>query len=107
MIDNTLVRQYVSAVQARLIIAQLPSGVREIAQQFEPMVLADIRAQSGNPNLTEQEILDMIKPTFADIAKKYLPVVADYAMTAIKKHYPTATISTVLSALISYLMTQK
>jgi hypothetical protein len=102
--DKTLLDAYAAAVQARAIVQQLPPGLREHALQFEQACLSDIRVQADNPNLTEQEVLNMDKPTLYDIAKQALPVVADLVITAIKKHYPTATIASVLSAAISYLM---
>lgn len=105
--DKVLLDNFANAIRARPIINQLPDGVRAHAQQFERLLLDDIRAQVGNPNLTEQQILDMIKPTLVDILRQALPVIADYTLSAIKKHYPTATISSVLSALISYLVSQK
>jgi|GEM_PF-2326745 len=102
--DKTLLTNYANAIRARPAIALLPTGPREHAQQYERLALDDIRIQMGNPNLTEQQILDMIKPTLADIVMQELPIIIDYALTAIKKHYPTATIASVLSAGISYLI---
>jgi len=102
--DNTLLTNFANAIRARPAIALLPTGPREYAQQFERVMLEDIRIQMGNPNLTEQEILDMIKPSLADIVMQSLPVITDYLIAVIKKHYPTATIASVLSAAISYLI---
>lgn len=101
--DKKLLAKFDDAIKARPLIDQLPTGLREHAQQFEKLCLDDIRTQAGNPNLNEQEILDLIRPTLTDIVKQALPIIADITMSAIKKHYPAVTTATVLSALINHL----
>jgi hypothetical protein len=102
--DNQLLTIYANAIRARPLIAQLPPGPREYVQQFEQLTLQDIRAQSGNPNLTEQDILAMIKPTVMELINQAIPVVANIVIGAIKKHYPTSIIAGAVSVLINYLM---
>lgn len=104
MVDKILLTNFADAIRARPLIDELPVGLREHTQQFEKICLDDIRAQAENPDLTEQEVLDMIKPTLIDLVKKYLPVIADFAMAAIKKHYPAVTSATILSAVINHFL---
>lgn len=98
MVDQTLIDQYAAAVAARSAVERLPPGLREYAQQFELMLLDDIRAQAGNPDLTETDFIKKEAPKLLTLA---LQIGVDVA----KKHWPTALISTVLSALASWFTT--
>jgi hypothetical protein len=102
MIDRNLIQQYLSAVQARDIVKQLPVGLRDHAEQFEQLCLHDIRAQCGNPDLTEQDVIAIIKPTLTVLAKQALSLAINYVISALKKHYPALALSTA-SGIISYL----
>jgi hypothetical protein len=101
MIDGNLVQQYLSAVQARDIIEQLPNGLRQHAQQFKQLVLQDIRAQCNMPDLTEQDIQKLVA-MFVPEEKSLVKQIFGYAISAIKKHYPSTTVATVLAALINH-----
>jgi hypothetical protein len=105
LIDGNLVQQYLSAVQARDIVKQLPECLQNQIEQFKQLVLQDIRAQCNMPDLTEQDIqklVAMFEPEEKSIVKQILSSVFDYAISAIKKHYPSTTVATVLAALINH-----
>ncbi len=104
--DKVLVQQYAAAVQARPLLQHLPDGLREHAQLFELMCLQDIRAQTGNPNLTEQEILNEAKPTISKIIVEVWPLIYPILLNLIKKHFPAVATSGILSAIATYLATK-
>jgi len=99
-----LVTQYANAIRARPLIKLLPDGPRQLASQYEQMVLEDIQAQTGNPNLTEKDILHSASLITPGLTQKVLPVIQEFVIPAIKKQWPTATWISVLSAIISYLV---
>ena len=102
--DKALLNVLAAAVQSRPIIAQLPDGLRQHAEQFEQMCLEDIRQQTGNPDLTVDEVVNAVRPTISKLIADVWPLVSQVIISLVKKHWPTATISGGLSALISYLV---
>lgn len=100
--DESLIKMYKSAVQARPLINQLPNGLRQHAQLFERMCLEDLQTQTRNQNLSEKDIIQAEpKQSFF---KRLLPIAIEIVIPTIKKHYPTATVATVLSTITSILV---
>lgn len=86
------------AVQAaKDLIEQLPPGVKEWTLQYEKILLEDI---------SESKAADQARDSPEKIEFDWQPIlqlVGTIIVSAIKKHWPTASVSAVLSALVSYL----
>lgn len=103
--DKVLLTRYAEAVRSRPLLQRLPDGLREYALRFERMCLEDIRAQTGNPNLTEQEILKETEPTVIKIIAEAWPLLSPLILELVKKYFPAMATSGALAAVITYLTT--
>jgi len=106
LVDKTLLANFANAARARPILKLLPDGLRQYCLQYERMLLADIRAQSGNPNITESEIMDMVPSATSKIITALLPVAGEIAVALVKKYLPTVATSGAVSAILTYLATK-
>ena len=101
---DELVEMYADAVRTRAALKMLPPGVREYALDFEKVCLDDIRAATGNPALTEEEALAMAPSGLKKVIQAIMPIAIELAGDLIKKHYPAAATSSLLSAIATYLV---
>ena len=106
MVDKTLLANFANAARARPILRLLPDGPRQHCLQYEQMCLEDIRAQSGNPNITESEIMDMVPSATSKIITAVLPVAGEIVVALVKKYLPTVAASGAVSAIATYLATK-
>ena len=83
--DAKLLSDYQAAVRARVIVERLPSGLREYAQRYEALCLADLRAQAGR-EVTETELMATAKPTVLSILQDLWPVLSPIVLAAVKKY---------------------
>lgn len=104
--DKTLLNNYAHAIRARPILNMLPAGLREHCLQYEQMCMEDIRAQLGNPELTESEALARVSGTTSKIVQALLPVAGEIALAMIKKYAPAIATSGAVSAGLTYLATK-
>jgi len=103
LVDKTLLANFANAARARPILRLLPDGPRQHCLQYEQMCLEDIRAQSGNPNLTETEILQQVETTTGKLLKQLLPIIGQIIITFMQKKWPTAAATSFVSAALTYL----
>ena len=104
--DKELLDNYIAAIQAREIFDKLPTDIlKTYCLRFEQLCLDDIKAQLGNPDITEAEILSIYNKQSKNKIPNWIIVAGEVGINAIKKHWPTATISSVLSAIVSFLVT--
>jgi len=101
--DKQLLENYAAAVRVRPLLKLLPDGLSQYCLQYERMLLADIRAQSGNPNLTETEILQQVETTTDKLLKQLLPIIGQIIITFMQKKWPTAAATSFVSAALTYL----
>lgn len=101
--DKQLLADYQAAVQARAIVDRLPPGLRSYAKQYEQICLEDLRAQSGRPELSEEEVMAGAKPHWWSILLDLWPIISPLVIDAIKKRWPTIAASGVTGAIITYL----
>ena len=90
--------ELVAVQNAKATIAQLPPGLKKWALQYEKILLEDISSESQAPG----QARDSPETTEIDW-QPFLQLAGTIVVSAIKKHWPTASVSAVLSALVSYL----
>ena len=101
-----LIQQYANAIRARPVLKLLPVGLREYALQYEQMCLADIRAQTGNPDLTEEKILKSARPTIIEIVADAWPLISPLLLNVLKKYLPAIAMSGTIGAAIATYLTK-
>lgn len=90
--------ELVAVQNAKALIEQLPPGVKEWTMQYEKILLEDIASENQAPGQARDS------PEKREIDwQPILQLVGTIIVNAIKKHWPTASVSAVLSALVSYL----
>ena len=97
--DAKLLSDYQAAVRARVIVERLPPGLREYAQQYEALCLADLRAQAGR-EVTEAELMATAKPTILSVLQDLWPVLSPILLAAVKKYGPTIAASSAMGATV-------
>ena len=100
--DNDLLQQYAKAVRVRKVLNLLPAGVREWSLQFEQAAFSDLQGQAEKP-ATEDELLAMTDSEISVIIKETYPIVLNVAVDLLKKYFPTAAVTGVLSVIATYL----
>lgn len=104
--DQELLKNYAEAVRARPFINRLPCGVREWSLQYEKIAFEDLRGQSGNPDITEKELLSMSSPSILNVISDLWPVIKPLAVIVLKKYIPTIAASGTIGAAIAAYLTK-
>ena len=86
--DAKLLSDYQAAVRARVIVERLPPGLREYAQQYEALCLADLRAQAGR-DVTEAELMATAKPTVLSVLQDLWPVLSPILLARMWRSVPS------------------
>lgn len=104
--DKTLLTNYAHAIRARPVLWLLPDGLREYSLQYELLLLDDIRAQTGNPELTESEALAMAPSITSKFVTALLLIAGEIALALVKKYFPAVATTGAVSAIATYLATK-
>jgi len=91
---DELIKQLTVAIQSRDLIARLPNGLRQHAEQYEKMIINDIKALRAQLGDNTQ-----VAPLIKQVKKE---VVQSFIVPFLKKHFPTATIAGTVSILIQF-----
>lgn len=84
---DDLLLKLAEAVKARPAIEQLPAGLREHAQQYEKMLLEDLKAQHNAPSINEVE----------------RGVLENFILPFLQKHLTTVTVAGAVTLVANYL----
>lgn len=103
--DAKLLSDYQAAVRARVIVERLPPGLREYAQQYEALCLADLRAQAGR-EVTEAELMATAKPTVLSVLQDLWPVLSPIVLAVLKKYLPIVAASGTAGAAVAAALTK-
>ena len=103
--DEKLVSDYQAAVRARVIVERLPSGLREYAQRYEALCMADLQAQAGR-EVTEAELMATAKPTILSILQDLWPVLSPIVLAVLKKYLPIVAASGTAGAAVAAALTK-